>query len=407
MNTKESVPTENSRFGGTVRCTVFTDAAGINTIRGVWKSLQQSPAFPYAKNDVDYFIGEISRSATGIFPHVMLVSDNDVPKLLAVACVKDIIFKPRIGYISIGLFAKKPKKCLHVLPYGLLGDDDERYSSVLVREMLSLLRKKTIDYVYMSLLRVNSPLVSIARSLPPFLCRDYLPGFEDHYTLTMPESLTEFLEQKNSKTRHRLLGLKKKMQESFGGTVETRWYSDAADVDEFCMQAEKVAQSSYHRAIGVGFKDTPQLRQTKKLEAEKGWFCSCILFVKGQPVAFHTGIKYGGSFYGETTAFDPAMKDFNPGTALDLDLIDKMSMDKTVRIIDFGFGPDEYKKRFGNAQCREVSLRIFAPSLLGYSMNAIVTICEAITRGVRRAAHAAGMYTFLKKVARQLPSGKK
>jgi CelD/BcsL family acetyltransferase involved in cellulose biosynthesis len=81
-----------------------------------------------------------------------------------------------------------------------------------------------------------------------------------------------------------------------------------------------------------------------------------------------------------------------------------MSMDKTVRIIDFGFGPDEYKKRFGNANRREVSVRIFGPTVQGYSMNALATVCEAITRGGRKIAQSSGLYPFLKKAVRKLLS---
>jgi hypothetical protein len=404
MNRRTQGEKDKSSLGDDIRCEVIDTVAGIDAVRDAWTSLQSSLPLPFAKNDVDYFVAEMSRGAAGVKPCVIVVRDREVPKLLVVACMKDIFFKPRIGYIPIGLFAKRPKKCLHVLPYGLLGDSSDRYSRPLVSEMLVMLRKKTIDYVYMSLLPNNSPLMAAARSLPPLFCRDYLPSFEDHYTLKMPESLAAYLKQKNSKTRHRLLGLKKKLQESFGNDIETRWYCNTHDVDEFCIEAEKVAHTSYHRCIGVGFKDTPELRRAKKLEAENGWFCSCILFVKKQPIAFHCGIKYGGSFYGETTAFEKTMEAFNPGTVLNLDLIDKMSEDKNVGTIDFGFGPDEYKKRFGNAQCREVSLRIFAPSLQGYSMNALVTLSEAITRTGRDFARSFGLYLVLKKTVRKLYS---
>jgi Acetyltransferase (GNAT) domain len=389
-----------------IRCDAIDTVAGIDAIRDAWKSLQASLQLPFAKNDVDYFVADMTREAAAVSPCVLVVSDRNVPKLIVVACVKSIRFKPHVGYFPVGLLGRKPKKCLHVLPYGVLGDQDERYSRPLVATMLALLRKKSVDYVYISLLSDNSPVLALARSMPPLLCRDFLPSFEEHYTLNTPENLAAFLDQKGNKTRRRLLGVKKKLSETFGNTLTVRWYAGVDEVDEFCSQAEKVAQKSYHRAIGVGFMDSADTRRKKKFEAEKGWFCSCIMFVNDRPITFHSGIKYGPSFFGETMAFDPAMKEFNPGTALNLDLVDKMSRDKSVRIIDFGFGPDEYKRRFGTDFRREVSVRIFAPFLQGYSMNALATVCEGITRGGRSIARRSGMYTVLKKTVRKLLSKK-
>ena len=122
---------------------------------------------------------------------------------------------------------------------------------------------------------------------------------------------------------------------------------------------------SYQRSLGVGFKPTDATRAHWVAAAERGWLRVHVLRVKGVPCAYIAGHVYDGTFFGESTAFDPQYRDDRAGIYVWIHLIETLCTSGEARRLDFGSGDAEYKRRLSSEVVDEADVFLFAPGLKG------------------------------------------
>jgi CelD/BcsL family acetyltransferase involved in cellulose biosynthesis len=166
-----------------------------------------------------------------------------------------------------------------------------------------------------------------------------------------------------SKTRYKLNAKRKKLEEDFPGKVIFKTYKEPDDISRACKDIESVAEKTYHRGLGVGFKDNLENRQRFMLFSKDGLLRIYLIYIDGQPVAYWVAtLNNRNEIYLDFTGFDPNLKKYELGTMLFLHML-KDSIEGSVKLLDFGSGEAEYKERFGNSQIQEADYYLFSFSI--------------------------------------------
>jgi len=164
------------------------------------------------------------------------------------------------------------------------------------------------------------------------------------------------------------------LERDFPSGVNIRRFRTTEEVNQFCIDAEKVAAKSYLRALGVGFTDTESTREHIAIYARRGAFQGYVLYVNEKPCAFWFGNAYRSVFYVGMTAFDPSYAKYEVGTVLLTKMLeDLVENGDGISQFDFGLGDARYKSIFSTNVWQEATIHIFAPSVKGIGVNLIRT----------------------------------
>jgi hypothetical protein len=392
---RESPPLKRFNFQ------VYNSPASITALKEPWDRLYQSAPVTSFDSNFEFFLFRLTESGTSRSPLVITgytVGANEV-SLLAAGYVMDLHLTPAFGYLRLGFLAMH-RVCLYVPPYGVFGNIDETGAKELGAFFLQTMRARGIDYTYFDLLPSDSPFARHLMRAPGLFVRDRLPHVEKHFTMLLPRAMEEFWARWSNKSRWRLKRIVRDILADFPDTVEVRRFESLDDVPVFCSDAEHIAEHSYLRALDVGFKDSPELRYRKRFEAEKGRFHSYILYLRGQAVAFYSGVRYNQTYFTETLGFDSTYGKYNVGTYLLLRIIEDLCAHPTLRILDFGYGPDVYKERFSTHVKDELRIKLYSGTLDAALLNITVSGTMWATRLLRAVARRVGVYQWVRKYFR-------
>jgi hypothetical protein len=283
--------------------------------------------------------------------------------------------------------------------YGALrGNPSEENCELLVEEILRSLCVGEADVAYLNFLRQDSELCRLAIKKPALLTRDHVCITQMHFGAKLPATVDELYRSLPpelrgfNKTKHN------KLRREFADRIEIKCFREVAELDAMVRDAEQVARMSYQRGLGVGFIDTPTMREGLRLKAEKGWLRAYILYLSGRPCAFWIGDMNQGTFGGDYVGYDPEFGKYSPGMFL-LRRVMEWFCDgnrEGVSALDFGPGYARYKEILSNRRWQETSVYIFSPSLKGISLNIVRTIVSGTDQAVKKVLARTGLLQKIK-----------
>lgn len=343
-----------------VRVLVARSEEEVEAIRKVWNSWQWNP-----NADIDFYL-QVLRSRTEIIrPHVLVLYRDGSPVAMLVGRIVHSEVEARLGYLRL---FKKSATSLTFVHGGQAGDLSDENSRVLVSEVMGSLRKGEADLAEFRFVRANSALYRAINLFPNALMRDRFPILQGHWGALLPANAGELYAKLSPKSRKNLKWQAKKLSESFNGNISIGLFREREDLPQMFHEVESVARKTYHRALGFGFSDTPEMRQRMQLEAQKGWLRAYVLYVGGKPGAFWIGSMCNGIFHSAFLGYDDDHARFSPGIFLITRVLETFCAEG-VREVDFGLGEAEYKQRFGNCSWEDACIGIFAPTVRGIEMN--------------------------------------
>ena len=179
--------------------------------------------------------------------------------------------------------------------------------------------------------------------------------------------------------------------------MSIRLFTEPSELDEFFRDVETIADLTYQHALGVAFGDTPAHRERTRVSMEHGWFRGYVLHLDGKPAAFHHGELYQGRFrLGQPRLRRPSSPACSIGTYLLLHLIDDLCKRDDARVLDYGIGDADYKRRFGTRSWLEGNVFVYATTFRGIRINLTRTALLAGVRGATRILDRAGLARTLK-----------
>jgi CelD/BcsL family acetyltransferase involved in cellulose biosynthesis len=137
-----------------------------------------------------------------------------------------------------------------------------------------------------------------------------------------------------------------------GGDLELERCRAPEQVERLFAAATRVRERSWQRPVlGTLEDDAYQTSRDSLVElARRGLLRSYVLRAGGIPCAYVIGYQYRDVYFYAVPGYDRAFARHSPGSALlYLMLEDLWALDRP-RLLSFGRGDDDYKRRFGNRE---------------------------------------------------------
>jgi Acetyltransferase (GNAT) domain len=377
---------------------VLRTASEILSIRTAWDRLQT-----FHDMDFDLFHAAVSSEAGKMAPYVVAPAGADRPPWLLAGRLCDTPMRWRFGYRT--LYGRTVRSL--VIPHGgAMGDFTHANAEEIVRALLDALREGHADLLLVRGLNADSPLHRALRGLPGFLYRDRFASVERHWKLELPQSFELFVKTRSKNTKSNIRQYENRLRKEFGDELVARCYRKPDEIETAIADIERIAARTYHRGLGVGFRDDEETRREWRLAAEGGRLRAHVLYARGVPAAFWVGMVYRQTFLVKHTAYDPDLHYYHPGMYLLLRIIEELCASREVAAIDFGFGDADYKRSFGSSCTEEESLCIAAPNLRGASLNLVRTLIVGGDRVARLLGDRLQISGRLKKLWRDRAAGR-
>ena len=364
----------------------------IENIRESWERLQNHP-----NSDIDAYLSVVKIRNNVLRPHILYIKNNNTVDAILACRLEKIAVPVKIGYKKI---ASPVINQLTVIYSGLMGDSSGNSCQYLLSGLIDLIQKGEADAIYFNSLPIKSGLYEAIENTSYPMRRDRMGTNNQHWKMTLPDSIETFLKRMSQKHRYWLRRLPRVLEKEYVGKVEYRYYHDIKDVPILCRDAEDIAKKTYQRGLNVGFRHDNEMVDRLTKHAMRGRLRSYFLYVDNMPCAFWIGTLYKQVFHLDYTSYDPIYHKYEPGTILFIRMVEDLCKNQ-IREIDFGFGDAFYKTRFGDRSWEESSFYIYSRSIDGMKLYILRSVTNAISNKAKAIIKNTELLTKLKKRWRQ------
>ncbi len=362
----------------------------LEEIREVWESWPGN-----RDSEMEPYLKFLQSNPETVRPHVLVVYRGGVPDAILVGRIDRGQVICKLGYLRVG-----PRAQIMCFVYGALrGTPSYENCDLMVSEILRCLSRGEADVAYMNFLREDSDFCRVATRKPGLLSRDYIRITQSHFAATLPATVEEYYRSLPAGTRGFNKGKHKKLLKDFAGGVKIKCFREAVEIDAMAQDVEQIARTSYQRGLGVGFIDSPVMRERLRMMAEKGWLRAYVLYLAERPCAFWIGDINQGTFGGNYVGYDTELGKYSPGMFLFTKVLEGFCDGNREGVIgvDFGPGNAQYKELLSNRRWRETAVYIFAPSLKGISLNLVRSFIGGIDQTIKKALARTNLLQRIKK----------
>ncbi len=389
--------TLTSRSNGSV--SFLRSVEELESVRDLWVALLGE----HVTADPDYFVRALETDPHAVRPHVLVLERDGISSTIVVARIEEIELASRVGYAK--LFPSRVR-AITTSYGGLLGEADATACRAVVDGLRRSLADGEADVIMFRHLEIGSTLHGVATTEPPYRCRQHVSKRHIHWELAVPESLDAFLASCSKSTRDGIKRYRNKLRRELGDRASVVMFDRPEQLDEMFADIDAVAVKTYQHGLGVAFEGTPRHREQTRLALEQGWFRAYVLYDDGKPIAFWPGDGYRGRFRTGRPGYDPEYAELRPGTFLLMRMLDDLCREGETRILDFGVGDAEYKRRYADRHVEEEDVVVYASTLRAVRINLVRTALVGTTDVVARGIQRLGLYDRLKRSWRKrLQSG--
>jgi len=140
-------------------------------------------------------------------------------------------------------------------------------------------------------------------------------------------------------------------------------------LEKLLEEGFRVESSGWKEAEGTSINALPATRrfytEVAHWAAERGWLRLAFLRLDGRTIAFDYCLECHGIHYMIKTGYDPAYARFSPGKVL-RHLMIARAFSEELDVYDLGGAIEPYKQKWADAYRELQSLRMFAPTPLGF-----------------------------------------
>jgi len=254
---------------------------------------------------------------------------------------------------------------------GWVGQPTEAQLEAAIDHLSCLLTRLQIDLVAFHGMRRDA---AATEALLRWACARplrYITPWTPHYLLQIPEDPEFLWKRLRSKHRSWLRGREKRLRDQFEGNLKWRWHREFPDLERLMARMETVASKTYQRRLGSGFRIDEEHQERFQLFARQGVLRVLTLEAGDRILAFWVGELANSIFYSAETGYDPDLRDYEPGTLVFFRLTENIVLEK-ARLLDFGLGDADYKRRFADDQYEEADVYLFGRSARGLAAACLI-----------------------------------
>lgn len=356
-------------------------AGDIELLGAVWDGV----AWRREEAERDYLLARVTLRAEASAPFgAFAVEDGRVAAAVA-GRIEERALPASIGYRT--LYTPRVR-LLQLVDGGVIAESMAAVQP-LFAELRAMLRSGEVDAVAVPPLPVGSDLhLGFSQLGGPLERQPFIRPWLRR-RLTLPDSFAEFLADRPSRVR--LVRYAKRLDKQLGKSLSVEITRDPSGLERFARDADAIAATTYQRAVGSGFVDTPDREELLRLSLARGWQRAYVLRNGATPIAYWLCSTYRGTMTTQATGYIPKHERDRVGSYLLLRVIEDACADPTLRVLDFGPGDADYKRHFSSESELEQNVLVFAPTFRARRIN---LTRSAILGGVgvaRRVTDAAGL----------------
>jgi hypothetical protein len=361
---------------GSTRVEIARTLEELELLRPAWDEL------PWQREEAayDYFVARLRTRPEVIGPFAAIAFDGETAIAAFAGRLENRRLSTALGYKVV---YAPTVRLLHIVDGGIVVRSPEGLSALLGVVSEAFARKEA-EAAAIPALEEGSELLEAFRSLGgPLERQPFVPPWTRR-RLLLPATFEEFVSSRSANTRWRIRRDAKRLAETFGDELSVEIVRDPSGLERLVAGADRVARTTYQRALGAGFSDTPEQRTLAQVGLEHGWVRGYLLSLRGEPVAYWLCSTYSGTILIRLAGYDNAYADYRIGLYLLMRVIEDACADPSLELLDFGPGDAAYKLQFSSESRLERNLVIFAPTFRGRRINATRTLILAPTRAARR-----------------------
>jgi Acetyltransferase (GNAT) domain len=355
----------------------------LEELRAVWETI------PWERDEAEYeyLLTRVRTRPNVLGPFAIVVEDGERVLAALAGRLEQRRLETAVGYRV--LYAPEVK-LVQAVDGGVVVPDPEGLEPLL-DAVRGVLAGGEADALALPPLELGSPLAVSFESLSTRLARQRFVAPWTRRRLVLPTSFNEFVATRSPNTRWRIRREARRLAEEFGPDLTVEIVRDPSGFEQLVRDADRVARSTYQRALGAGFSDTPEQRALARVGLEHSWLRGYLLYLRGEPIAYWLCSLHGETMLIRTGGYDGAYAEHRVGIHLLMSVIEDAIADPSLRILDFGPGDAAYKQQFSNDNDsrQERNLLVFAPTFRAIRINAVRGVILGSARLVRRMLDAA------------------
>ncbi|WP_157157439.1 GNAT family N-acetyltransferase [Diaminobutyricimonas sp. LJ205] len=311
----------------------------VEALRPLWSSLPVSNL----DADIDYFLTVVEKHPSVISPYVLSVTPAGREPMLVVARLEKHEFPVTAGYRTL---LRLRLRTLVVSFDGIVGATTPEDVATCIGAVHQALRRRDADAVAFQKLEQDGALHEQVLASSTKITRVRGLDSVTRWVADVPDSMEAFLARRSTSSRQRIRTDNRKLLKKYGEVRVERLHT--GDLEFMLDELEKVSSKAYQRALGVGGTNTALGRALISTCFEHRWLRAWMLYLDNEPVAFWLGSLHDGVFSIDSPAFDPAYTKDSVGMYAMYAMVEDLCADPSVRVLDFGHGDAEYKRRWSN-----------------------------------------------------------
>jgi hypothetical protein len=361
---------------GSYRVEIARTVEDVERLRPVWERI------PWQREEAayEYFLTRLHTRPEVLGPFAVIVSGAGGPVAALAGRLESRQLKTALGYKVV--YAPRAR-ILHVVDGGIVVTEVTAVEPLL-SALRSVLASAEADAIGVPPLGVESELYAALNSLGGRFERQPLIGTWTRRRLALPGSFEEFVASRSANTRWRIRRDAKRLGAAFGERLSVEIVRTPEGLERLVADADRVARSTYQRALGAGFSDTPEQRALAAVGLAHGWVRGYLLYLDADPIAYWLCSVYDGTILIRTAGFDNAYAEHRVGVYLLMRVIEDACADPSLHVLDFGPGDAAYKQQFSSESRQERNLVIFAPTFRARRINVTRTLILAPAWVARR-----------------------
>lgn len=249
--------------------------------------------------------------------------------------------------------------------------------------------------VFISAAQCDGPFAALLDDVSAPLLNDFHVfkwGAENwHCKIDWTGKVEAYLASLGADSRRNFKRYEKKLFANSEMRAEVRRFQTPSDIDLFLHDGVKVSDKTYQKSLlGLGLARGGPTERRIRFAAERQGFLGHILYLQGEPAAFHLGYLFGETFFAVQMGYDPSHSTHQPGAVLFFHVLqDVERLRLPVRVIDCLAGVTDFKLRTTNRKERVQNYYLFPRTTRGFATYASLRIADLAVGFARRLAQYA------------------
>jgi len=348
-------------MGSSVTTKVIRSIPEIDEIRERWIAWQRHP-----ESDLNYFLSRFQFRPEFRRPHIIVASRDEHPEAILVGRYEEL----KIRDFKIGPWRiLQPRGRLLSFNYsGLLGEPTTESCQAIVQSIRSCMRNGEADLATLNNVRTDSPFYAAINDARGVRTPSDKDSIFEHHSMKLPNTVEEAFKGLSGHHRHKVRNQAKRFLAAYNNQLRVDEFRHPDSIDRMMQEVDLVARKTYQSGMGVGFMNTPEIRHRLLMFSQNDQIRVYVLYAADQPCAFWIGTLYRGIYHVNWIGFDPAYGEHSPGIFLFTKILERLCAEG-VSEVDFDYGSENYKQRFGNVHWQEALVYFFASSTKGLELR--------------------------------------